>query len=50
MRNDKIGSNSGCGKPVSGEPSVMKITCPVLKTFEGATKREDGMSERLHDQ
>ncbi|MCI0660186.1 MAG: hypothetical protein L0220_03855 [Acidobacteria bacterium] len=31
MRNDKTGSNSGGGRPAPDEPSVMKITCSVLK-------------------
>jgi hypothetical protein len=31
MRDDKIGSNSDCGKPASDEPSAMKVACPVQK-------------------
>jgi hypothetical protein len=31
MRNDKAGSNSDFGMPVSDEPRAMKIACPVQK-------------------
>jgi hypothetical protein len=31
MRDDKIGSNSGGGKPASDESSAMKVACPVQK-------------------
>jgi hypothetical protein len=34
MRDDDVGSNSGEGKPVSGEPRATKVACTVQKSME----------------
>jgi hypothetical protein len=49
MRDDKIGSNSDGGKPVSDEPSAMKVACPVQKVEWSASAIRAGALHFLSD-
>jgi hypothetical protein len=49
MLDDKIGSNSDGGRPVSDEPSVMKVACPVHKAEWGAVAIRVGAPHFLSD-